>query len=322
MTASSDALKSQVTKLSLLTINSPFTPSAIGTVLSALLESVLPSLVTASLLVTPGEYTEAFHTEIQVLTKTALKELSALIGEVKRVAGIKDAQTEESELVQGEKDTVTAATGRVWDSCDSLSQVAGRGVVGFVIRRAEEWRDLVKDAVREIEEWDPDEDDGFFEDFLGDSGPDGLKVGEDEDDEDEEEDNDDHAALHAQKKSTLRVLKPVAQLFPAIISNRLKNAGDAPLSSIGKLESLMLNLESIPENIDEIAGALYEENLEKAGQYLTKTKSYATKAVDSMVLPWNAKQDGEDQGDKFTVWSKTWLKVIEEVNKPVDTGDI
>ncbi|RJE27404.1 3-Hydroxybutyryl-CoA dehydrogenase [Aspergillus sclerotialis] len=326
LSASSEALKSQVTKLSLLTINTPFTPSAIGTVLSALNESVLPSLLTATLLVTPNDYTNAFHSEVQSLSKTALNQLSSLVKEVKNVAEAKDKTKndgqKESELSQPEKDAVTVATGRVWDSCDFLTDLAAKGVVGFVTRRVEEWRDLVGDAVKEIEEWDPNEDDGgFFEEFLGDNGPEGA--GDESEDSDEGKDED-NAALHAHKKSTLRILKPVGQAYPAIITNRLKNAGNVPSSSdagVRKLESLMSNLQCIPEYVDEVAGALYDADLVKSDEYLQKAKSCATKAIELVTLPWSAAENEsnqQDTQDKFTVWSRTWLKVMEEVSKPAN----
>lgn len=313
LSASTEALKSQVTKLSLLAINTPFTPSAINTVLGALIESVLPSLVTSALLVTPGEYTKAFHGEILVLSRTVLKELSVLVGVVKSVA--EKNEKESVQLGQEEKDTVTVTTGRVWDSCDSLSDTAAKGVIGFVIRRVEEWRDLVEDAVKEIEEWDPDEDDdGFFDDILGEDKPEDGTGGDSDSDEEEK----DTAALHAHKKSTLRVLKPVTKVFPAILTNRLKNAGTTPSSTSGikRLETLMGDLHNIPENIDEVAGALYDEELEKSSRYLERTKDCAARAVEDMALPLDAKEtDSQQTEDKFTVWSRTWLKVMDEVNK-------
>lgn len=331
LTASSDALKSQVTKLSLLTINTPFTPSAVCTVLSALNESVLPSLVTASLLVTPKEFTKAFHAEIQILTNLTLKELASLIGEVKTVADkndkerSEDPKKKEEGLSQPEKDVVTIATGRVWDSCDALIDLATKGVVGFVIRRVEQWRDLVRDAVEEIEEWDPEEDDdAFFEEMLGDDGKkgpgDGNGKDSDEEEEDDDDDDEDTALSHANKKSALRVLKPVGQIFPAIVTNRLKNAGDKPLSSnagVSKLEFLMTNLQSIPEDIDEVAGALYEAKWDRYTEFLVKVKGEAAKAVELVVTQWDAGVDGQQAEDKFTTWSKTWLKVVDEVSKSI-----
>ncbi|KAJ5503223.1 hypothetical protein N7463_006097 [Penicillium fimorum] len=322
LTISSSALKAHITKLSLLAITSPFTHSAVVTVLRELNESVLPSIVTASLLVTPAQYTKAFHSEVLALVKTTLTELAALIREVKRVGEKKDQEKKdtgkESDVTKSEKDAVMLATGRVWDACDATTDVASKGVVGFVMRRVEQWRDLVRDAVEEIEDWDPEEeDDGFLDDVLGDEEKDGS-----DDEDDDEDDEEETAALQEHKKSTLRFLKPIAQVYPAVINNRLKNAGNAPLASssgVKKLESLMLNLQAIPDDVDEAAGALYEANFETCAEYLRKTRKCATQAVELVASPWDAAEAKDDApADKFATWSKTWLKVIDEVSKSIE----
>ncbi|KAL4869349.1 hypothetical protein BDV12DRAFT_167976 [Aspergillus spectabilis] len=317
LSASSTALKSHVTKLSLVTINSPFTPSAVSTTLSTLNESVLPSLVTATLLVKPESHTKAFQTEIRVLTGAALKELSSLVKEVQVVA---QEKADKKSLEQSEKDTVTIAAGRVWDSCDILIDVAAKGVIGFVVRRAEQYRDLVRDAVAEIEAWNPDEEeDEFYDDLLSDDGE-GLgttnKAGAsgESDDEDDEEGS---AALHARKKNTLRILKPIAQIYPAIISNRLKKAPTAfAPANIRTVESLMKSLQQIPDHIDEVAGALYEADFDKCTSQLGMAKDCAAKALELVVVSWGSGQS--NAGDMLTTWSKTWTKVMEEVCKSID----
>ncbi|RDW67123.1 uncharacterized protein DSM5745_08989 [Aspergillus mulundensis] len=312
LSTSSTALKSHVTKLSLLAINSPFTPSAVATTLSTLNESVLPSLVTAALLITPESHTRAFQTEIRVLTGTSLKELSLLVKEVQTIA---EEKAEKKSLEQAEKNAVTAVAGRVWDACDVLVDVAAKGVVGFLVKRAEQYRDLVRDAVEEIEEWDPDEEgDEFFDDLL--DGDKDESAADEEDDEDQDEDEEGSAALRARKRDALRILKPVAQIYPAIITNRLKKASVslAP-SDIGTLEEVMLNLQRIPDHIDEVAGALYEDDPDKFTRRVGKIKESAFKAIELVVLPWGLKQ--ENAGDKFTTWSKTWTKVVEEVSKSI-----
>ncbi|KAJ5543156.1 hypothetical protein N7535_005585 [Penicillium sp. DV-2018c] len=319
LTASSSALKAQVTKLSLLAITTPFTHSAVATILRELNEAVLPSLLTAALLVTPAQYTKAFHSEVLVLVKTAFTELHGLVREVQRVGEGKDLEkkerVKERDVTKSEKDAVMLATGRVWDACDTTTDVADKGVVGFVMRRVEQWRDLVRDAVEEIEDWDPEEGDEFFDEFS-----DGEEKEDDDDDESEDGDENETAALEEHKKSTLRFIKPVAQIYPAIINNRLKNAGNAPLASEGgvkKLESVMLNLKAIPDDVDEAAGALYEGDFEKSTQYMQKIRKCATQAVELVALPWDAVDSKDDTtADKFSTWAKTWLKVIGEVSKP------
>ncbi|PWY77972.1 hypothetical protein BO83DRAFT_376941 [Aspergillus eucalypticola CBS 122712] len=321
LSAASTTLKSQATKLSLLTITSPFTPSAATSVINALNESVLPSLVAAALLVTPAHHTKAFQSEVHALTQTALKETTVLLQEVQTVANkAEDAQKKEGGLSQSEKDAVTVAAGRLWDSCDVLIDIAAKGVVGFVVRRVEEWRDLVRDAVQEIEEWDPDEEgDDFFDDLLSDDGKGKGDEDDEEDEEEEDEDEEDTAALHEQKKSALRILKPVSQIYPTITANRLKKSSDSP-SLVGKLEALMKYLQQIPGHIDEVAGALYEANTEKSLEYIRKTKDCAVKAVDLASLPLEMTDSADapqEKEDKFTTWARTWLKVMDQVSKSV-----
>jgi hypothetical protein len=324
LSASSSALKAQVTKLSLLSISSPFTHSAVSGVLRACNDSVLPSLVTAAMLVTPADYTKAFHSEVLLLVRTTLNEFNTLVQQVKTISEKKDQEKnhdpkkKESELAKPERDAVTLATGRVWDACDAVVEVATKGVVGFVMHRVEQWRDLVRDAVQEIEDWDPEEDDDFFDDLM-----DGQK--DDEDDEDDSDDEEETAALKEQKKNTLRFLKPIVQVYPSIATNRLKNAGEAPLSSaasVAKLEALMLNLQSIPEQVDEAAGALYEANMAKSAKFLKRAQQSAAQAVESVASPWDAHAETGDKSvtDRFSIWSSAWFKVMDEVSKPIDAA--
>ncbi|KAJ5366783.1 hypothetical protein N7541_000724 [Penicillium brevicompactum] len=320
LAACTTALRAYVTKLSLLAITSPFTHSAITKVLRDLNESVLPSLVATALVITPAQYTKAFHSEILSLVRGVLTEFLSLVREVQRVDGKKEQEkkdaVKEGELTKSEKDVVTVATGRVWDACDVVTDVSQKGVVGFVMRKVEQWRDLVRDAVEEIEEWDPEDDDDFMDELLDEDDEEGEKGEEKEDDEDD--DPEETAALHKHKKLTLRFLKPLAQVYPAVLNNRLKKAGDAPLTSaasIEKLESLMANLQAIPDHVDEAAGGLYEADFERSAGYLQKTRESAVKAVNLVISPWGAAEDAP--ADKFNTWSKMWLKVVEDMSKEI-----
>ncbi|KUL88158.1 hypothetical protein ZTR_04100 [Talaromyces verruculosus] len=320
---SAKSLRAQVTKLSLLAITAPFTPSAISTCLASVNDSVMPSMVTASLLLTPGEYTKAFSTEARILVKTGLKEFAVLVQEISNTAEkldpsfpskssepSKDAENKKKELSKQEKDVLTSQTGRVWDVCDTITTLVSQGVVGHVAKRVQQWHDLVKDAINELEEWDPeDEDDGGFEELIGsDDDDDEESNTENEDVDDDEKDVE---ALQTQKKSVLRALKPIAQIYPAIVTNRVKKGGlmaDNP-QQIAKLELLTVNLQSIPDHVDEAAGSLYEHNLDDCVKYLKLAKTTAEKAIDLVVFSWGEQQ----QEDKFTVWSGTWRKVMGDV---------
>jgi hypothetical protein len=319
---SAKSLRAQVTKLSLLAITAPFTPSAISTCLASVNDSVMPSMVTAALLLTPGEYTKAFLTEARILVKTGLKEFAILVQEITNTAekldpsfpsksgeSSKDAENKKKELSKQEKDVITSQTGRVWDVCDTITTLVSQGVVGHVAKRVQQWHDLVKDAISELEEWDPeDEDDGGFEELMGSDDDDDESNTENEDDDDDEKDVE---ALQTQKKSLLRALKPIAQIYPAIVTNRVKKGGLTANNpqQIAKLESLTANLQSIPDHVDEAAGSLYEHNLDDCVKYLKLAKTTAEKTIDLVVFPLGEQQ----QEDKFTVWSRTWRKVMGDV---------
>ncbi|KAJ6028839.1 hypothetical protein N7540_004415 [Penicillium herquei] len=325
LSASCSTLKAQVTKLSLLAITTPFTHSALATVLRACNESVLPSMLTAALLVSPAEYTNAFHSESLVLTKTVLTEFSQLVTLLKDIADKKDQakkgspKAKENELSKAEKNTVTLATGRVWDACDAVVNMATNGVIGFIARRVEQWRDLVRDAVEELESWDPeDADDDFFDDIMGDNSD-----GEGENDKSEEDSDDekDVIALQVHKKSTLRFLRPVIQVYTAIVKNRLNSSQESHLTSssaIARLEKLMKHLQNVPDQVDEAAGTLYEGDIDSSLDYLNKIQYSASEAMNVAVSLWNSdKAEVQTSEDKFVVWSKTWSKVMHEVSKAI-----
>jgi hypothetical protein len=317
---SAKSLRAQVTKLSLLAITAPFTPSAISTCLASVNDSVMPSMVTAALLLTPGEFTKAFSTEARMLVKTGLKEFAVLVQEITNAAHELDpsfpskngeqsnGETKKKELSKQEKDVLTSQTGRVWDVCDTITTLVAQGIVGHVAKRVQQWHDLVKDAISELEEWDPeDEDDGGFEELMGSDDEDSSAENEG-DDEDEDKNVE---GLRRQKKSLLRALKPIAQIYPTIVTNRVKKGGLAANNAqqIAKLETLTANLQSIPDHVDEAAGSLYEHNLDECVEYLKLAKTTAEKAIDLVVSPWGDQQ----QEDKFMVWSRTWRKVMGDV---------
>ncbi|PGH13583.1 hypothetical protein AJ79_03576 [Helicocarpus griseus UAMH5409] len=299
LSTSATALKAQTTKLSLLAINQPFTPSAVITVLTAVNETILPSLVTAALLTIPAEYTQAFHTEAELLVKDVLREFGSLIGIVKEIAR-SDGQN--VVVTEQQKAEVMSATGRTFKGCEQLVTFAEEGVVGFVAGKARQYLELVRDGMRELEEWDPEEEGDEGDDmFWGDGGDDGddggfgkLDKQEDEkgagkgkgkgkakatsDDEDEDGGDVSIATLSAEKSHLLRLLTPLSKIYPAIITHRLKPKKNTPSSSKNEhpdpltphLDRLIQHLRDLPNLLDEAAGALYDHDIENAHTYTTK----------------------------------------------------
>ena len=126
-------------------------------------------------------------------------------------------------------------------------------------------------------------------------------------------------------------MKPIAKIYPAIISHRLKSGGLLPSNSpatsfripppiyIPKLEALIADLQLISEYIDEAAGFLYESDIASATTYIGKSKDAAARAVSSVNYPWAAK-NGVEEKDKFIKFAKTWFNVINEVMKSLESG--
>lgn len=315
LSAAAQTLKSNSGKISLFAINTPFTPSAITSVLAQINDSALPSLVTAAFLLHPEHYTKTFHTEINTLVKSALREYITLINDIKKIA-VENGKS----LTDEDKVAVTTSAGRVWKVCDQLVAAATDGVVGMVMQKANEFLELVRDGIKELEEWDPEESDdddwGLVDDLADET--------KEEKDEDDGEDREEVVAMLAgEKKELLRLLTPIAKLYTAITSQRLKPLKQQPIPSkyASNLDKLMDNLKQIPDLVDEAAGSLYEHDTQAVASYTSKLKNCAISTMEMVRQPWypetgaNTKTGGQVE-DKFTKWATVWLKVLNELGKP------
>lgn len=210
---------------------------------------------------------------------------------------------------------ILAATGVVWEGCDALVGLCEAGVVGLAVRRAEEWRGVLLDAVVEMREWGEEADeDGDDEDGGEGSGEEGgfevfgaanrLGKGDGE--------------LRALLEASVRKLKTVAVLYQALVKRRLKTFpppfasapspkdGDADAAAaavarrVQMLDELMTLLKSIPESVDELASAFYDLDGDEAKVLLKKCCDDAVRAATIVKQNW----DGKD--DEFTAWSGKW----------------
>ncbi|KAF3480760.1 uncharacterized protein GIQ15_06107 [Arthroderma uncinatum] len=319
LSAAAQTLKSHTGKISLFAINTPFTPSAIKSVLSQINDSVLPSLVTAAFLLHPGHYTTIFHSEVNSLVKSALREFVTLISEIKKIA-LGDGK----ELTEADKVAITTATGRVWKVCDQLVATSTDGVVGMIIQKANNFLELVRDGIKELEEWDPEEseDDGWG---MGDDFADEAEDKEGGDGEDGENRDELIATLFEEKKELIRLLTPISKLFTAMATQRLKPLKQDSIlpKYASSLDDLVDHLKQIPDLVDEAAGSLYEHDIDAVASYTRKLKDCAIATVEIVRKPWKCddgagpKTEGQaEPEDKFSKWATVWLKVLGELGKP------
>ncbi|KAI5282769.1 hypothetical protein KEM52_003602, partial [Ascosphaera acerosa] len=334
--------------LSLLAINAPFTPSALTTVLQEANDAALPGLVAAALLTgDAAAYPPAFHKEAHALVSSILQEYASLLVVLKTTAQISQDASARAGLREKDKNAVTVAAGRVWAACDELAAFTASGVVGFVVKKAGDYHDLVKDAIRELREWDPEDDegDGFdLEDFGSDTEPEldggrrsttGGAGGDDGEDATSAASDDEPSAelLNRKKQHLLRMLDRIAGLYNAITKLRLAPLRDhctelqtpLPSSMVARLSDLLAQLRSLPDCVDEAAGCLFESDLPGSAANLAVVVECAKAAV-SIACKTVLDRDGAagaspSPEDRFAKWATTFAQVVDstarEDTKPV-----
>ncbi|KAI9668751.1 MAG: hypothetical protein M1831_000820 [Alyxoria varia] len=335
---SATLLKAQTTKLSLLLINKPFTPSAIRSVLGEVAGSSVPALLSAVQTCTPQRFGKVLSDEVKSRVRRVLAELDRLIGEVlektsqeksENIKEASDEQTIREEIgrldlseanAKPSRDSI-ASTGVVWEACDSLIDLRQNGIAGLLLLKARQYREMLEDAIIELKEWREDaEDEGFEEGNLhtatansntASSGP--------------QEDVDrylgapnslpaDREDLKQTLDQALKKLRLVSTLYQAIGKRRLRSfpSLDALLSqesgtnTLSRIDELLQALKQIPSCADELAGAFYELDDFAAQDELSKVCRKAKRAADISKMGWNGSEE-----DEYTSWLKKWEEALD-----------
>ncbi|KAI9741713.1 MAG: hypothetical protein M1834_000098 [Cirrosporium novae-zelandiae] len=275
---SAKLLKAQTTKLSLLMLNKPFSPKEITYILKAVSTSCLPAMMSSVELYRPEQYSKVLQKEMISRVRRTFREMSTLLSEI-------PLNGRATQKTTG-RDTLSS-TGVVWESCDALIELKTGGIAGVVVKKAEQYRDLVKDAIEELETWASGEEDNEDDDpiFGGDSIP------------------KDEVELKAQLDECLKVLNNVKLLFPATIKRRLKryptsNPPEESTINVTRLDELVEKLAQIPDLIDEAAGAFYDLRGQEAQDFVDSCRTTAIATILLMQPNWEGKDD------EYTSWSK------------------
>lgn len=307
-------LKSHTTTLSLLLLTPPLTPSAIITKIGDVSSGPLTGLVGAA--VADGGLGGLMQGEVKVQVRRLLGAWGEVVGCVARLterkkkledaSGATNSKGKDEGPTEGEKQEVLAATGVVWEACDALVKLCDGGIAGLVVRKAEEWRNVLLDAVEELKEWgeDVDEEDDDAEGSDGEFGDEddmfgaANKLGKGD------------KELKEILDKSVKKLKMVGVLYQALIKRRLKTFPDisaaAAATSVGHkdplatLEELMRLMKSIPEQVDDMASAFYDLDEDEAKTMLDKCCGEAKSAAILVKQSWK----GID--DEFTAWSAKW----------------
>ncbi|KAI8961317.1 hypothetical protein F5Y11DRAFT_229981 [Daldinia sp. FL1419] len=307
---SATLIKAHTTKLSLLIINEPFTPSAISKVIRELVAGPIPALASAVQICDADKYTLVARQDLAWRCYRVLNELNNLVAIIPLDGKVlADAQKRGT---KGEKGSLVA-TGVIWAACDDVILLKKLGIAGLLIKKVEEYRDMLKDILEELKEYgeEVDDDDDDDADEAGEDGVDNvadqiqnthISTQEMLDDfmNPRHIPRDDPLKIRERLDSCLKRLRLTTLLYTAIIKRRLKSIPPLPAitqASITKrLDEVFPILKRLPQRFEDIAGAFYDLDRDGIDHTMDSCFFDAFAASEMLLEPW----DG--QRDEFTEW--------------------
>lgn len=305
---SAKLVKAHTTKLSLLAINKPFTPSAVTKVLKELSATCLPAMMSAVQICGQEKsmWGSMMRREVQLRVQKVFRELQSLLEELRSIA----SGTQQA----GRRDTLSS-TGVVWESCDAVIQLETLDMGGLALKKAEQYRDTIKDAIEELKEWAEGED-------LDHEGQGDALL--DDDDEGVDGDKDsiqdifnaansmpkDRPELKALADDADGKLKKVAILYEALIKRRIKTfkregeGSESVERRVARLDDLMLHLKRMPHQVDELASCFYDLDEDKIKTALSRVLHEGKAAAVEMRSAWDGNEDA------FAAWSGKWIEAV------------
>ena len=305
---SATLIKAHATKISLLIINEPYTPTAVAKVLRELVTSPIPALAAAVEACTPERHTRIIQQELAWRAGRIFKELKELLSRIPKDGKVLvDAKKSASAGAAGGKGSI-AATGVLWSACDDLMAFAKRGFAGNLAHKVEQLRDTLKDVMEELKEWgeeaaEGDEGDGS-DDQSGagsDSVSDAQAILDDLMNSQRYIPRDDPDKIRERLDSCLKRLRLTTLLYQATVKRRIKPLPHLPPNSPSdipaRLDEVISVLKRIPESFGSLAMAFYELDRSEIDRLMDECFSDAFAASEFLVKPW----DG--QKDEFSDWA-------------------
>jgi hypothetical protein len=305
-------IRAHSTKLSLLIINKPFTASAITKVLRELVAGPLPGLASAVELCHASKYTKAVSAELQYRAGRLFNELSALIQAIPLNGQILGDDAKNG-TAKGKGKGSLAVTGTVWEACDAIIELKRIGVAGLVIKKAEEYRALLKDALEELQEWgeeeSDDEDDGegsAYETDKAQAAVDKMFGCQ------QHIPADDPEKIRPRLESCVKRLRLLILMYQAVIKRRFKTLPPLPyqethpgrpntnstqdLGIVSSLDKVLSVMKKIPDITDDLASSFYELDPSEIDKHIELCSSTSFEATELLIKNW----DG--QKDEFSTW--------------------
>ena len=305
-------IRAHSTKLSLLIINKPFTPSAIVKVLRELVAGALPGLASSVELCDAANYTKTMSSELQWHAKKVFREFAVLVKAIPLDGKILSDDAKNGTGKTEGKGSL-ASTGVVWQACDGVIELRKLGVAGVVIKMAEDYRELIEDALWELQEWgelgsDADEDDPA----TGSGDEDDAQAAFDKMFEAQRHiPTEDPNKIRPRFESSVKRLRLVTLMYQAVVKRRFKTLPPLPQPEllvepkvksseepgiVHTVDEVMDILKKIPEITDELASAFYSLDGADIDKRMEECFLTAFAAVELMDKNWMG------DSDEFTNW--------------------
>ena len=255
------------------------------------------------------EYSQVLHGHIKSSLSKIMVELLHLLASIPH---------DERGIDSRSRDTL-ASTGVLWAECDAMVILASSGLAHVADQNLKEYHDLFKDAIEELEDWDPEGDD---------SDSDTASLSSTRQDPSTSADTDlSHLSTDFQDLSvssivelrvhTLTTLRTVRLLYPALQKRRVSNFPNITSATMSdslpsvqiveQFDSMISSTKAFTELADEIAGALYESN---EMQGLARLRSLQE---DAIACASKARVNWEGEEDEFSGWVDKWVARLKEV---------
>ena len=338
-------LRSHTTKLTLLSLSQPFTPSAIATVLNEVSTGPLPALVAAVEVCGPETYGKFLSAELRGRVSRLLVAWEGLLAEVPSSASEAADRNATAEKLAAEssangslglitgvsrggggtggKEDALRGTGLVWEACDALTTLGEKGLVWIAEKKMAERKGLAGDAIVELEEWlegadEEDEGGGDGLDALGDRlEASGLESLSSSTSSLEELGGKPTHEIRPIARKSVKVLNHLALLYPPLIKRRIRRIRNITASSemeelpspevLARLHRMLELGRKVTDGADSLAESLYEGNQEEAKEKWTELVDLAKSEANVMGKTW----DGNE--DEFTAWLGKWSVMMDDI---------
>lgn len=337
---SASLVKAHATKISLFIINEPFTPTVIAKTLRDLVQGPIPALGSAVQLCHADLYTQLVRRDMAWRCSRVLKELRDLVEKIPR-----DGKVLPPEKRSGmnhaamERGSITT-TGLLWGVCDDLITFANMGVVGHLVKKAQQFEETLKDVMEELKEWGeetPDEDDGDDDDEDDADGANESATGNGTATVNGLADQlanthvsttqamvddlmsfqsaiprDDPNNIRERLDSTLKRLRLTVLLYQAIAKRRFKTLPKLPLvqgsesTVVSRLDEMAPLLRRIPDRFNSLAMAFYELSTADIDRLMDQCFFDAFALSELFAKPW------QEEKDAFTDWARKFQVEIKK----------